>query len=47
MQKIYKLKLYMYNILINKHPGIRQRYQKYHEGVGKGKKITLWIYFIS
>lgn len=46
MQKIYKLKLYMYNILVNKHPGIRERYQKYHEGVGKSKKITSWIYLL-
>lgn len=44
MQKIYNLKLSIYNALVNKHPGIRQRYQKYHEGAGRNKKIASWLY---
>lgn len=46
MKKIYKLKLNLYNILVNRHLEIRQRYQKYNKSSGKTKKITSWIYLL-
>lgn len=46
MQRIYKLKLTIYNVLVNRHSGIRQRYKKYHEGAGKIRKFTSWLYLL-
>ena len=42
------MRLLLYNILVNRHIGIRQRYHRCHDGaVGIGKVISRIIFFFA
>lgn len=37
----------IYHFLVNRKPGIRQRYHKYHDGATGGRKVLSWIYLLG
>lgn len=40
-------KLDIYNALVNRHSGIRERYHAYHDHAAGGKKVSSWLYLLS
>lgn len=40
------MKLKIYNFLVNKHPGIKERYHKFHDGAVGLKKYLSWLYLL-
>ena len=40
-------RLEIYNALVNRHSGIRERYHAYHDEAAGGKKISSWLYLLS
>lgn len=40
------MRLAVYNFLVNRHPGIRQKYHNYHDRAHGYKNILSWIYLI-
>lgn len=41
------MRVKIYNFLVNRKPGIRQRYHKYHDGATGGRKVFSWIYLLG
>ena len=42
-----KLRLKIYQFLVNKHPGITERYHKFHDGSSGVKKYLSWVYLLG
>lgn len=40
------MKLKVYNFLVNRHPGIRDRYHRFHDDAYGVKKIISWLYLL-
>ncbi|MBE6010836.1 MAG: hypothetical protein E7236_09325 [Lachnospiraceae bacterium] len=40
-------RLDIYNALVNRHSGIRERYHAYHDDAAGGKKVSSWLYLLS
>lgn len=38
------MRIKIYNILVNKHPGIKERYHRFHDGSKGVKKAVTWLY---
>lgn len=36
----------IYNLLVNRHPGIAQRYHRVHDGAGRIGKVLSWVYLL-
>lgn len=36
----------IYNLLVNRCPGIKQRYHRYHDGTQGAKKLASWLYLL-
>lgn len=44
MEKILRAKIYFF--LVNRKPGIRQRYHRFHDGTTGMKKVVSWFYLL-
>lgn len=40
------MKLKIYNFLVNRHPGIRERYHRYHDNASGVRKCLSWLYLL-
>ena len=40
------MRMKIYNVLVNRHDGIRSRYHKVHDGGGAGRKILSYLYLL-
>lgn len=40
------MRIRIYNFLVNKHPGINERYHKFHDGSAGWKKYFSWFYLL-
>ena len=37
----------IYHFLVNRKPGIRQRYHRFHDGTAGVKKVVSWVYLLG
>ena len=40
------MKSTIYNFLVNRKPGIKERYHSYHDGTTGARKILSWLYLL-
>ena len=45
MEKTLRAKIY--HFLVNRKPGIRQRYHRFHDGTAGVKKVVSWVYLLG
>ena len=45
MEKTLRAKIY--HFLVNRKPGIRQRYHRFHDGTTGMKKVVSWFYLLG
>ncbi len=37
----------IYHFLVNRKPGIRRRYHRFHDGTAGVKKVVSWVYLLG